>query len=494
MNQNVTTTTMDIDGREFVLAEVSRGMGQIGIFRCSSTLDTATDVFYIEKEPILKINNPNTGDKNINKYITQISGWDSLKNEEVLMARLSASSENYYEYSQGLARSAVPVLELLNPGLYVVHDSQMHASDGESSFFWNNYAVKRDVVGTADRNAIIGESNYSPSFILPTRCASHFQPKKMASLIKRDKKLCGVAYHISGMFSALLEGHHAATAALLNDSVFRCLLIEPLTDVIYDSPKTNKNRKIVALGCPYVKIPLEEFPENTLERFLVGRRHIKPSFFSEIRPKMGKTLRAVGKRAFSSDIYERAEQLPTCGLIEAASAVSYLSEVQLEALLEGKVKYVVDEETGVEEFVVSKNYYSSVVAAANYLQVNDLNRFFTFCMDLLKNSERKTVHKYIAERLLTIMHPTVAEFFKEIAGEYSADGGTVREGGVVIETAHKYLSKWNAFSRRKQDAADKLAKARKKKVDAMQAITETKGIATLEMAVKDIDIGGTSRY
>ena len=484
MNPNVTTTNMNINGREFVLAEVSRGMGQIGVFRYTSNAYAATDYFYMEKEPIVKIVSQNTNDQQTNKLITHISGSDALKNCDYIKARLSSAADNYFQYNQGLARSAVPALELLSPGLYVVHDSQMHQCDGEGKFFWNSYNYTREVKGTSEKNPIIGDANYSPCFLIPTQQPSSFQVKQMTVVNKSEKKLCGVAYHVSGMFSALLTGHHEATAAMLNETDFRCLVIEPITDVVYDLPKTDKKRKIVALSCPFIKIPLDEFPDNTLERFLISRKHIKPATFSDIRPKMGKTLRTVSKRAFPNEVYEKAEQLPDCALVEASSAVNSLSEAQTDALLAGNVKYTIEEgETTREEYVISNNYYSSVVAAANYLQVTDFTRFMDFAIALLKNDELTTVHKHIAERLLTVMHPTIQEYFASIIGENEEPQPNQ---DIIKETAHKYKGKWAEYSRRKKAATDGRSLEAKKRASNMQAITETKGIVTLEMAVRDI--------
>ncbi|MCL1903218.1 MAG: hypothetical protein FWF94_02230 [Oscillospiraceae bacterium] len=491
MNHNIITTPMNINGREFVLAEVTRGMGHIGVLRYSTDAYTATDFFYIENEPIIKIVNPNTSDKHAEKYIMQVSG--SEKCSEAIDVRLNASAENLFRYNQDLARSAMPVLELLNTGLYVVHEAQMHPADGSGNFFWNNYCVKKAISGTSETHASIGDANFSPCFLMPTITASSFQIKKMydiADKIKSGRQFGGVAYHVTGMYSALLKGHHEATAALMENVDFKCLVIEPLSDVVYDSSEqgqSNIEPKIVALSCPYVNIPLEGLSEKTIERFLLTRKHIKPNAFAEIKPKTTKYVRIMSKRAFPGLVYEKAAQLPDCAAVEASSGIDYITEEQLDALSAGEVKYTVIDEEGNEESktIVSSNYYSSIVTVANYLQVNSFNRFLTFAISLLKNDELTSVHKFIAERLLGIMNPTVHEYFEEVSNRAE------QKEGIITDTAGRYRVLWAEHLQRQQNEDESYQIKQRKNTQNMQAITEAKGIASLEAAVKNM---GDSPY
>ncbi|MCL1789684.1 MAG: hypothetical protein FWG33_04925 [Oscillospiraceae bacterium] len=484
MNQNIITTHMNINGRAFVLAEVSRGMGHIGVLRYSTEAYTATDFFYVEDEPIIKVVNPNISDKHADKDIMQISGTE--KCSDAIKARLTASAENLFRYNQDLARSASPVLELLNPGLYVIHESQMHPSDGNGNFFWNNYCIKKSIRGSSDRNSSIGDANFSPCFLLPTITTPSFQSKKMYEFtdkLKDGRQLGGIAYHIAGMFSALLQGHHEVTAALMNNSDFKCIVIEPLTDVVYDSSgKNNEEPKIIALSCPYINIPLKDLSEKALERFLITRKHIKPAAFSEIKSKTTKYVRIVSKRAFPGIAYEKAEQLPTCAMVETSSGIDFVSEEQLEALLAGEVKYTITDEEGNEEsrLIFSSNYYSSVVTVANYLQVNHFSRFLTFAIELLKKEELTSVHKFIAERLLGIMHPAVHEYFLGITQQ------TEQTEVIIADIAHSYMLLWQEHIERQQGEEESYHMKQRKNKKTIQAITEAKGIASLEAAVRSI--------
>jgi hypothetical protein len=509
-NPNITATPMNINGREFILAEVTRGLGKLGTFRYVTAPTTATDVFFIGNEPIINIFSQHTPEETTDKVIQQISGVVIPKNGNMdfVTARLTTVTENYYRYNQGMVRSIMPVLELLGSGLYIVHEAQMHPGDGAGHFFWNAYNQPRELNGSADKNATIGDGNFTPSFLIPTQQPSDFNAQKMYSCVEKrnnGQQLAGVAYHVSGMFSALLTGHHAATASLLSDSDFKCLVIEPLNEVLYSVPvepdiievsedgDTHESRRIIALACPYVSVPLEQLPENALERFLITRKNIKPPSFDELKHKMTKIMRTVSKKAFPGTLYEKAKQLPECAVIEEAAAVNHLSEEQIAALSKGEVRFEVVERVENEEgemvetvvsndFIISPNYHTSMVAACNYLQVNDFGRYMAFATDILKNEEMASSHKYISERLLGTMHPALNEFFTEIAAD-SVNHGKV---GIITEVARQYITQYTLFIDKKRESEDSYNQQRKKNVENMQAITEAKGIATLEAAVRSI--------
>ena len=603
MFQNITTTTMNINGREFVLAEVKKGASQVGLFRYSTVGCTATDVFYIENEPIIRIDNPYTKSRQVDKLITQMSG--SEKCSDSVKSRFKAAVENLYRYDQGLLRSAVPVLELLAPGLYVIHEAQVHPSNGSGEFFWNAYSVKREVMGTAERNHAIVDNNFTPGFLIPTIGASSYQAVKMYSLaseISKGAKHGGVAYHVSGMHSALLCGHHAAVASLISSTDFRCMVIEPVTEVIYSPTDEDDFRemKISALACPFVNIPLERLPENALECFLITRKHTKHRSFADMKAKLNKTVRLVSKRSFPATVYEGAAQLPGIPAVEAASAIDALTDEQIDALLAGLTQLPVRElrETPVQaedaqteettqvaqpteaaqaetpSYIVSPNYYTSIVAATNFLHATDFDKFVKFTTGILSNPELTAAHKYTAERLLTVMHPKIYEFFCEVirAGvekykkktakpvensvenvendaetaenaaadvekavdaventEKSVETAKTEQAkqaqdanaaavsataepaqpetlteqleleqseqpeqteqqkkDIVLEIAQRYIRLWTAYTTKVGEDRLRFDTGQKKNLENIQAVTEAKGIATLEVAVRTI--------
>jgi hypothetical protein len=494
---------MNVGGREFILAEVARGMGKLGVYRHTTTSSTSTDVFFIEDEPVISLFNPYTVNETTEKIVHQVSAPE--KTAEPALVRFAAAIDNYYVYEQGLARSILPVLELLCPGLYVIHESEVHPSDGEGRFFWSGYTQPRELLGTAEKNSVIGHSNYTPGFLLPTRHPADFRIVKMHHYedeLRKGRQPAGITYHVAGMFSALLEGHHAATAALNNDIPFKCLMIEPLNGILYNNSEgiaglgkaTGKvpsrgehdSEQIVALTCPFVNIPLEELPDDSLERFLLARKSVKPATFSIIRPKMSKSARTITKRAIPMAIYDKVRQLPNHIMVADAAAIDYLSEEQLEALSAGEVKYA-------DEYIISSNLHTSISAACNYLQVIDFKRFLDFSIGILKNDKLGLVHKFVAERLHEIIHPSIYEFFKACIkaamGKAVAAGKPMDEmeeirTDVIYAVAMKYMKHWEEHMEKRSVAENSYDNQRSKQNANKQKITQGKGIATLEAAAK----------
>jgi hypothetical protein len=507
MTPYVAITSMNVGGREFILAEVARGKGKLGVFRHTTTASTATDVFFIEDEPVINIYNPHTVNESTDKVIHQISAPE--KNGEPALVRFSAALDNYYLYEQGLVRSILPVLELLSPGLYVVYEAQTHPSDGSGKFFWTAYTNPVIYGGSSDKNSAVGHHNFTPGFLVPTRHPADFRIQRMMEIedaLKKGRTPAGIAYHITGMFSALLDGHHAATAALLNDVPFKCLMIEPLNGIMYNNlegiaglgkatgkaiVRDDENRKIVALTCPYVNIPLEELPDDSLERFLISRRSVKPASYGEMRPKMQKSsARTITKRAFPMAIYDKAHQLPSHSMVEEAASIDFLSDEQLTALAAGEVKHN-------DEYIISSSLHTSIGAACNYLQVLDFEKFSAFAIGILRNEGLVSVHKFVAERLFGIIHPSIHTYFLEVFKEGTQkallSGKPVdefmTEGGIIFEVACKYMTKWDEHLKMREAAESSYDNKRKRQDMNKKKITEGKGIASLEAAVRGIGLG-----
>ncbi|WP_026073886.1 hypothetical protein [Acetivibrio cellulolyticus] len=72
----------------------------------------------------------------------------------------------------------------------------------------------------------------SPAFLMPTQSPAKFNPGCVESYrqrIRAGEELCGIAYYLDGYLCGLLDGHHRATACLLEEKDFYCLTIIPLS-------------------------------------------------------------------------------------------------------------------------------------------------------------------------------------------------------------------------------------------------------------------------
>lgn len=471
---------MTVGDREFLLADVIKSTRNVGFCNITGRLSgigdryPVTELFYAGEEPLVSIIRPSINDKTSNRLMSQIG----IITDDNIKTRLSAAGDNYFTYSQSLSKSLQPVLEILDTGLYVCHVSKMIPSDGAGNFFWNAYTVRHEVTGSAEHNNVIGkENNYIPCFLVPTTNISDYSEQKTRAQLdklKAGKKVGGVAFHLSGLFSALLDGHHSSVACLLNDSDFNCIVIESVRQVLYENQETaseyGREPKIVALSSPYAKVPLSGVPEGMLENFLLKRYHEKPLNYDLLKSKATRTLRVVSKRLLSPQVYLKADLLPDCAMIESAHAVTSLSDEQIEALLSGEIRYN-------DEIIISGNYYNSVVTACNYLQYVDFDRFLYFAISIMKNPDLSATHKYIADRLSNIINEQIYAYFNEITAEN--DNSHIEIRGV----AESYVARYNNLSAEQERELKKNSKI-KLALSQLDGDMDELGIAKMEAFIK----------
>jgi hypothetical protein len=421
MNPLINNSQMTIGDREFILVDVSKASGKIGIASYSANPNNPhershfTELFYVDDEALINFTRPPKGDEYTDKLVHQISTISAADSN--IKTILSTVSDNYFTYSQSMTRALQPVFELLSDGIYVCHEAKMIPSDGAGNFFWSAYTMRHEVSGTASSSRTMSkDSNFTPCFLVPTVNPSEFaeaKAKAQREKLTSGKKVGGLAYYISGMFSALLDGHHSAAACLVNNVDFNCIIIEPLREVLYESQEEadeqGREPIVIALSCPYVKIPIGEIPPLMLENFLLRRNGIRPKHFSDLRKRANKYLRTV-KKVIPRDVLQRAEHLPDCSTVESANAVKELTDEQLDALLTGEIKFN-------DEIIISNNYYNSVVTACNYLQYHDFKRFFNFAESIIKNPDLAATYKYIIDRLSAITDKRIYALFKELTEE-----------------------------------------------------------------------------
>ena len=425
---------------EFLLASVTSSDGIIGICDTSVKSGICRKTLYAGSESLVNIQyRENNIDSN--RIIWQTSSIDKAKG--ILGSRLMKSCDNYFSGAAPLTKAILPVLELLANGLYVVHVGKVYPTDGAGNFFWDAFTIKHEIMGSAPYNPLIGnEKCFSPPFIVPTQSFSGYTESAVGAAAEKlvsGKKLGGIAFHISGMFSALLEGHVNAAACIANSYDFNCIIIEPLNKVIYGTPGGVDENKIVALSCPFVNISFENISRKMLENFLINRSVTIPRDYDEIKWKADKMLsNGVLSRKVSAVIDRNVEGYPDAEMMASAFAISDLTDNDLNVLLSGSTT---DDEGNV---VISQNYYESITYAINYLQLKDKRRFIEFAGAILKNPDLSAAYGYVANRLKYIMDAKVNEIFryisesedqnynslKSIAEKYSQMYGDYTEGTV----------------------------------------------------------------
>ncbi len=432
MKPTITIESQHGELGEYLLVSVTNGMGAIGICDTSSAPHTKRETLYIGTESLINIYSPSK-DPSALRQIWQCSSIDRCSAS--VKSTLTSAIEDFFFDSVSLTKAMMPVFELLTDGLYVVHTDKIYPTDGAGNFYWNAYLMRHELNGSAPANPLFGQDkNFSPPFLVPTLSCSAFSDKNMyaaAGRLKKGRRIGGIAYHLSGMFSALLCGHINAAACLMRDTEFPCVIIEPLRGVMYAQDEATGTERVSGLSCPYVKIPLEGVSRSMMECFLLNRRCAVPEFYGAILEHSEKILQPKNNlKDVSPVLIKQAEKLPDAEMLSSAFAVSELTEEQIQLLLSGETKQN-------DKIIISPNYYESIVYACNFLQYTSPERFIDFTISILNSPSLSATYRYVAERLRYTMDARVNETFNNILS--SEDSAYVP----IKEIAKQYVKRYS---------------------------------------------------
>ncbi len=465
MGVEIKSEHIDIGGKNILLVSVNGGNAVIGT--CSAgygtkRVDTSAQsrLFYIGSNPAVEMLCPNHGSKNSDKLMSLCTGY-SYMDDEIH----DAITESFKRLNGGdsLAAGLHDVLALLPNGVYTLYLSDYYTTDGTGTFFWGAYNLVHEIHGTAEHNRTIGRNRtYRPCFLIPGAPLDNYDPKVLSYTNEavKTRAVQGIAYHLSGLHSVLLKGHHGAVSCTMAKLPFRCAVIEKIDEPYTDAylppapapaegqettetaegasqsdaqPEKQKTEEapvhegITGFRSASVKIPLEFFPRDMLKIILENRFEYKPDHYNTLIKKLG----TVRKKSYSNKIIphpalEIAEQMPDCDIMESVFTVDKLSQEQLETLLMGETEL-----NG--EIIISPNFYSSIVTACNFLQFTNPKKFVEFSLAILDNPELNATHEYIANRISRIINRDVYSFFRAVIA--NGDPGYEK----IVQIAEKYV-------------------------------------------------------
>lgn len=410
MKANVSIESLNGPAGDFLLVSITQSDGMIGVCDTSAKNGVCRKTFYVAGESLVDVQYKEN-DNEMNRVIWQTSSIEKTKS--ILGTKLQKCCDNYFSGTAPLSKAIMPVLEMLANGLYVVHLGKVFPTDGAGNFFWDAFTVKHEIYGSAPYNPLIGsEKCFSPPFIVPTQSFAGYTESAVRNAgekLAAGKKLGGIAYHLTGMFSALIEGHINAAACALNNYDFSCIIIEPLNNVIYGEPDSIDENKVIALSCPFVKISFDNISRKMLENFFINRSLCIPKEYEQIKWKADKMhSNGVLSRKINPNIDKNVEGYPDAEMMASAYAINELTDNDLNVLLSGSA---VDTDGNP---IISQNFYESITYAVNYLQLKDKKRFIEFAGSILKNPDLSGAYVYVANRLKYVMDAKVNELFKYI--------------------------------------------------------------------------------
>ncbi len=469
MSVEIKSENVDLGGSSVLLVSVKNGRGAMGTCSIGHNLQrgdllASNKVFQIAADPVLSMVCPNNGDKRTDRIMSLCTGYAGIPME---MHTLFTDTLNKINRGDSLEIGLRDIFGLLTDGVYTVYSSEYYPTDGSGSFFWGAYNIPHEVHGTAVYNRVIGKDRpYRPCFLVPGNTLDYYAQKRrdVTDEAVKSRKYQGIVYHLSGLHSVLLKGHHGAVSCAATGVPFNCAVIEKITEM-YTVPdaappeepkpqetaegeatteaaentapvapvsKQERREGITGFRSASVKIPLEVMPKDMLRLLLENRIECKPAHYSNIMTK----LKMVRKQTLSNNtipraVHEKCELMPDCEMVESAFAVDSLSEGQLAALLAGETEYE-------GKIIISANFYSSIVTACNYLQFHNEKRFVEFAIEIMENPELYATHEYIAKRVSRVTSKKMYNFFRSAL---ASDDSKYEK---ILVTADRYVKDYDA--------------------------------------------------
>ena len=463
MAVEIKTEHIDVAGKGVLLVAVRGGAYIIGTCSAGHNIrrndgSMTTRLFYIGNEPVVEFDCPNHGDKRTDKLVSLCTGYAGMEQE---IQDAFTEAFNKVNKGESLENGLRDIFAMLSDGVYTVYTSEYYPTDGSGTYFWGAYNIPHEVHGTAQHNRVIGkEKVYRPCFLIPGNPLDSYIAKTLyyTDEAVKSRRIQGIVYHVSGLHSILLKGHHGSVSCVMADTPFKCAVIEKINDtytepimkitqpgmpmeepaegeemaaeekplpeeeVVFEQPEG-----ITGFRSASVKIPLEYMPKDMIQILLENRSEIKPEQYNLLVKRSGVVKRkAVSNNVVPRPVLEKCDLMPDCEMIESAFAVSSLSQAQLDALLSGS--------TDLDgEIIISTNFYSSIVTACNYLQFHNEQKFIDFALAIMENPELNATHEYIARRVSRVHNKRVYSFFRAAL----ADGGEKYEK--ILHSAERYI-------------------------------------------------------
>ena len=439
MGVEIKSENIDINGSGVLLVSVREGGGIIGVCCAGHTVRTGdtsalSKLFYIANDPIINLLCPNGGSKRTDKLISFCPGFQTA---DITVREVFKDCFEKINRGDSLETGLHDIFALLTDGVYAVYTSEYYPTDGAGTLFWGAYNISHEVHGTAEQNRVVGKNRvYRPCFVVPSQPVECFKAKTKAMTDEavKSRSIQGIVYHLSGLHSVLLFGHHGALSCIEKSIPYKCAVIEKLSEPYTDevpADGASQREGITGFRSASVKAPLEVIPKDFLRNILETRPEAKPPQYATLYRKFT-TLhrRAVSNAVIPRHILERCDLMPDAEMIESAFAIDELTDEQLNCLLAG-------ETTLNGEVIIAPNFYASIVTACNYLQFHSEARFVEFSLAILENPELSATHEYIARRLFRMVGSRkVYNYFKRVL----AEEGAGREK--ILPLAEKFVAEY----------------------------------------------------
>lgn len=406
----VTAEHITVNDNDLLIFTVKNGLGRIGVCRIGGEHEDDY-CLYSHDVPVLLLSGMNRS-----PY------FDMTVTERGSVSASSSIGKSIDEAFNQLCSGTAPeyalpqILRLFSDGLYAVSFCKAYPTYGDSMFFWSSYGMPKLLRGSGRYvNPIPENKNYAAPFILPLISPSGFEYSGVGNASRGARygdKLFGISLHISGMYSALLKGHYAACAAVVDDEPFYTMQIQPVSDLWREPDEEGKMHTLGFCSASF-KIPFSALGREQLRTVLQSRKYLLPDTYDVIKAKLG-VVKKKNNYTIPKNFSEFAESYPNAEMVASAQGIDELTKPMLDALLSGST-------TLDDKVIISDNYYSSITAACDYLRYHSNDSFIDFALDIMKNPDLSATYSYVAGCMAKITDKRVKAFFESVLSSEEAD-------------------------------------------------------------------------
>lgn len=374
-----------------VLLYVSNGLGDLRMAYGIGEDNNWKSFMLLKDIPLVKWHSDENNCPTCEKLISAGYGLENV-NEEIIDAIRSCMSQSY-ETLDLVVDELVPILKLLPSGYYVVADLPLYPSDGNGQFFWNqsNQPVVNKGTCWIYYKQMLAKG--IPKFLLPSQLPQHYNEEKIKmyqKMYRGGEPLRGLAFYMGDYLCTLLDGHHKAVAATLEECEFRCLTILPVHSI--SSTKDEENLKISIGG---VWIDAKNLPAKFNKQFKKKFRQTTRLKTEEVEKYLTMESDCWEQFKWPQELLDLGKHYPDAFTMACIEFAGDLSDERIHKLLQY-------EEVGVEDKL--EIIFKALVGLEDV-------RATKLAMEIAKNEGLRNLWQDTFEYLATIQSEKIEDFF-----------------------------------------------------------------------------------
>lgn len=228
-----------------------------------------------------------------------------------------------------------PLLGLLQSNYYVIWDTSLYPTDGNGHLFWEIPNKEEYIPGTCiyyykDKDYTWG--NLRPYFTVATEPAKKCN-KDRVKYYRSHPEARAIAYFMDGYMTALLDGHHKAMAAALEQRKVNAIVITPCILSQYRTESGEINKRI---GFDGTFFDCDEIAMDKSFKPIYGERIKK----EELVPLLSQIKSNMGDCHVPYDTKDLASTFPDVKGVAYMDLVGEITEKRLDDIISGKTQCV----------------------------------------------------------------------------------------------------------------------------------------------------------